>query len=104
MRIYHNLTKSQEAEYLCPLQCPNGQHVDVCNINKIRTDEVNSVLIQRLNPRMWRFLVMLDPLVDRFLSRDIDSDIITREVAAVQQWLESNYTFHVMRDHPSNQC
>jgi hypothetical protein len=63
---------------------------------------INSALIQRLNPRMWRFLVMLDPLVDRFMSRDIDSDIIPREVAAVSQWLQSNFTFHVMRDHPSH--
>lgn len=97
MRIYHNLTDSQMVNYLCQLEC----YVDLCHVDRIRTDELSAELIQRLNPRMWRFLVMVDPLVDRFLSRDIDSEIIPREVAAVQQWLNSNYTFHVMRDHPS---
>jgi hypothetical protein len=108
MRVYHNLSAADELKYLCPLRCPGGQHqelietnVDLCHVDSIRTD-VNSVAIQRLNPRMWRFLVMLDPLVDRFMSRDVDSDIIPREVAAVRQWLQSNFTFHVMRDHPSH--
>jgi hypothetical protein len=110
MRVYHNLSTADELKYLCPLRCPGGgQHrelietnVDLCHVDSIRTDVINSALIQRLNPRMWRFLVMLDPLVDRFMSRDVDSDIIPREVAAVRQWLQSNFTFHVMRDHPSH--
>lgn len=102
MRIYHNLTNSQVFSYLCPLRCRHRHMVDLCHVDQIRNEEINSALIHRLNPRMWRFLVMVDPLVDRFLSRDIDSDIIPREAAAVRQWLKSNYTFHVMRDHPSN--
>jgi hypothetical protein len=43
---------------------------------------------------------MLDPNVDVFISRDSDSVILQREVDAVDEWLRSNYTFHVMRDHP----
>ena len=30
--------------------------------------------------RLWRFAVMLDPLVDTFISRDLDSVILDREV------------------------
>ncbi len=41
---------------------------------------------------------MLDPLVDTFMCRDIDSDILPREVKAVEEWLESNKTFHMLRD------
>ena len=52
--------------------------------------------------RMYRYLVMLDPLVDTFISRDVDSIIWRREVDAVNQWLESNYTFHLMRDHATH--
>ncbi len=102
MRVYHNLSISEESEYLCPLRCRHPLNVDLCHVDSIRTEEISSALIERLNPRMWRFLVMLDPLVDYFMSRDIDSEIIPRETAAVKQWLSSNYTFHVMRDHPSN--
>lgn len=46
----------------------------------------------------WRFLVANDPGVNRFLVRDCDSVVSTREVNAVQQWLVSGHWFHVMRD------
>ena len=45
---------------------------------------------------------MLDASVDIFISRDIDSVILEREVEAVNQWLLSNFTFHLMRDSPSH--
>jgi hypothetical protein len=46
----------------------------------------------------WRFQVANDPGVGRFLVRDCDSVVNQREVAAVQQWLDSECWFHVMRD------
>ena len=46
----------------------------------------------------WRFQVANDPAVGRFLVRDCDSVVNQREVRAVQQWLESDRWFHVMRD------
>lgn len=58
---------------------------------------------KRLNPTMWRFLPMADPSVSEFLVRDIDSSILAREVAAVNQWLsETTGVLHAMRDHPSH--
>lgn len=42
---------------------------------------------------------MLDSLVDIVLTRDMDASITSREIVALNQWLESDYTFHVMRDH-----
>ena len=38
--------------------------------------------------------------MDIFISRDLDSRINDRELAAVHEWLESNKTLHSMRDHP----
>jgi len=53
------------------------------------------------NPRAWRFLVALDPeITGAYLLRDTDSRLTLREVKAVEEWLESNYTFHNMHDHP----
>ena len=51
---------------------------------------------------VWRFLPLLDPRVDVMVSRDLDSRLGPREVAAVTQWLEQDTSlpFHVMRDHP----
>lgn len=50
----------------------------------------------------WRFLVMDDPSVKRFLIRDADSLLSYRERAAVDEWLNSDRWFHVMRDFYSH--
>jgi hypothetical protein len=36
------------------------------------------------------------------MSRDLDSALTQRERAAVDVWLASNKSFHVMRDHPQH--
>ena len=40
--------------------------------------------------------------VSTMLCRDLDSRIIPREAKAVYEWLESDQSLHVMRDHPSH--
>jgi hypothetical protein len=47
----------------------------------------------------WRFLVAENAEVDRYLIRDADAMLNTREFVAVREWLESDRHFHVMRDH-----
>ena len=49
---------------------------------------------------VWRFLPLLDPGVEVVVSRDLDSRLTPREQAAVEEWLETGLTFHVMRDNP----
>jgi hypothetical protein len=46
----------------------------------------------------WRFLACKDS--DVMLSRDTDSRLSLREKLAVDEWLESDKDFHIMRDHP----
>jgi hypothetical protein len=48
----------------------------------------------------WRFWASDDPEVDVMLSRDCDSRIGDRELSAINEWLESDKDFHIMRDHP----
>ena len=48
---------------------------------------------------LWRFLAADDPGLDRYLLRDADSLVNTRERVAVDEWLRSGTHFHVMRDH-----
>ena len=45
-------------------------------------------------------LLVLHFQVSHLLPRDLDSRFSLREVAAVTEWLNSNLSFHVMRDHP----
>lgn len=53
---------------------------------------------QKISGLFWRFLVMEDPDVDFYLIRDADSLVSYREQAAVDQWLNSERYFHIMRD------
>jgi protein O-GlcNAc transferase len=48
----------------------------------------------------WRFLAADDPNVDVMISRDTDSRVSLREKAAVEDWLNSDKDFHIIRDHP----
>ncbi|MFD0917931.1 hypothetical protein ACFQ14_16115 [Pseudahrensia aquimaris] len=50
----------------------------------------------------WRFLVASDPNVDFFMVRDADSLISVREKCAVDEWVESDCDFHVLRDFYSH--
>tara|TARA_R100001509_G_C4836569_1_gene205084 strand:- start:377 stop:1048 length:672 start_codon:yes stop_codon:yes gene_type:complete len=50
----------------------------------------------------WRFVGIDDDDVEVMISRDTDSRLNHREKAAVDQWMLSNKTFHIMRDHPAH--
>jgi hypothetical protein len=52
-----------------------------------------------IHPLMWRFLVIDDPQVKRFLLRDADALLSEREYAAVRAWFESPSYFHHIRDY-----
>lgn len=47
----------------------------------------------------WRFEPASDTDVSIMISRDTDSRLNYREKAAVDEWLKSNKSFHIMRDH-----
>lgn len=95
-------------DQLCQIYC-QFDHVDFCSVPLLierignNTTPVDPASLQRLHPRMFRYLVLFDPNADVFISRNVDSLIWRKEVDAVEEWLRSNYTFHVMRDHTNHQ-
>lgn len=48
----------------------------------------------------WRFYPASENDVEIMLSRDCDSRLNRREKSAVDEWLSSDKSFHIMRDHP----
>ena len=48
----------------------------------------------------WRFEDIDDEDVELMISRDTDSRLNIRERRAVDEWIDSNYGFHIMKDHP----
>ncbi|MDB4837439.1 hypothetical protein OAH87_03120 [Marinomonas sp.] len=51
---------------------------------------------------MWRFLALDDAEVELVICRDADSVISIRERAIVQEWLQSDFSAHIIRDFPSH--
>ncbi|GAB6028859.1 hypothetical protein CHUAL_004662 [Chamberlinius hualienensis] len=98
MRVYHNMniSNSSVTDVLCPLWC-QFHHLDFCQAGNLPPPLRSQ---SNIDPRVWRFNVLGDPLVSRFMSRDLDSLITDREVAAVNEWLKSGKKWHFMHDHP----
>ncbi|XP_067004574.2 uncharacterized protein [Anabrus simplex] len=95
VRVYYELYKPVEhaAQLLADLKA-RYRNLDLCNCNNIP----GYGDLEGSERRIWRFLPLVDPLVDIFISRDLDGRFSERELAAVHEWLESGLTFHVMRD------
>lgn len=65
----------------------------------------NVIVEYKLNPgdwgsMFWRFDTSYDQSINISIFRDTDSRLSWREKYAVDQWLISDKTFHIMRDHP----
>ena len=73
-------------------------------INTLEENEnVEIVLMEtkgNFHGMFWRFYAASDPNVDVFLSRDCDSRLSEREKQSINEWLDSDKDFHIMRDHP----
>ena len=50
----------------------------------------------------WRFDAAHIDDAEIVIFRDIDSDFTLRETTAVDEWINSNANFHLMRDHPGH--
>jgi hypothetical protein len=101
------LAKGYYPGWICRFYVDKNSRKDL--IETLKGDNVEVVLVDSKgsndNPyyhhgMFWRFNAAVDEDVDVFLSRDCDSRISEREVAAVNEWLESDKDFHIMRDHP----
>jgi hypothetical protein len=49
---------------------------------------------------LYRFFPLSEEGVERFVSRDTDSRLSYREKEAVDEWIKSDKTYHIMKDHP----
>ncbi|XP_042875613.1 uncharacterized protein LOC122255530 [Penaeus japonicus] len=83
---------------LCPLLRDHA-HFYVCDVENLPPPLGN---VSAVHPMLWRALPLGDLQVAAMIVRDTDSPISSREAAAVEQWLASNKTFHIMRDHPAH--
>ena len=72
-------------------------------LEQLRSNNVNLIDIQQDLTHwnaLWRFMPASEEDVECMISRDCDSRIFERDVAAVEEWLQSGKMFHIIRDHP----
>jgi hypothetical protein len=62
----------------------------------------NNVSELNIYGMFWRFLASDIPNAEYVCFRDCDSRLSKREYMAVQEWIESKKSLHVMRDHPAH--
>lgn len=83
-----------------------GSDVPAKIINCIHNIPNTQVILKSHNNKndwtgmFWRFEASYDPTVSIAIFRDTDSRLSMREKYAVDEWLNSDKTFHIMRDHP----
>jgi len=77
-----------------------GNDVDDNTLKQIEDAEGELIFMNDSgwNGMFWRFFGADSE--DIFISRDVDSRLNNREKIAVEEWLESDKDFHIMRDHP----
>ncbi len=98
------LQKQIYPDWICRVYYNNTVPEEI--INKIKS--FNCELFDMSNTELkshgmfWRFLPYDDANVERFIVRDTDSRLNEREKNAVDEWIKSNCSLHIMRDHPQH--
>lgn len=90
------------SSWRCRFYCDDSVPTHIIDELRRLGSEVHMVCdpdLSELKP-LWRFLVSDDEGVDRFICRDADSRLNSQEAVAVDDWIASERSFHVMRDHP----
>jgi len=93
------------SDWTCRFYCHTS--VDLEWINKLKEQDAEIVkkeeepVIKHMDaPGMfWRFEVLKDKDVERFIVRDVDGRLTQREKNCVLDWEKSRKEFHIIRDH-----
>ena len=93
IRLYYDLSPDDPVlPKLCQLSCETN--FDLCDIQRLPgTPKTNATYIFPMN---WRFFPTLDPQVDFYLSRDLDSEFNDREISGKKLNMDKLYIYFFM--------
>lgn len=81
-----------------------SKDVNINTINDLKGFDNTEIVIMNeqgnFNSMFWRFLPICDSTVEIMICRDCDSRLSMREKNAVDEWINSDKKFHIIRDHP----
>lgn len=98
------LAKEIYPDWECRFYCNKNVPIEI--INKLKSQPNTEVFIINGEPN-WkfatkRFLAISDQSCDYIIVRDADSRLSLREKYAVEEWISSGKSLHIMRDHPAH--
>ena len=102
--VNFELAKTVYPEWIIRVYMPDDEPVEFINAI-IKIKEIELFLVDtNLCLRALRYLPNDDPLVDIWISRDLDSIVTFREKAAVDDWLTNHpdKELHIMADNPGH--
>jgi hypothetical protein len=65
----------------------------------VKLIHIQSTEFANFGAKFWRFLPVFENDIEYLILRDSDSIFTTREVNLVQNWINSESNFHIIRDH-----
>jgi len=93
------LSKTIYPDWTCRFYCAN----DVPRKILKELDKISEVILCK-KPGNWKFtterFLAIEDNVESVIFRDTDSRLNFREKKAVEEWLISDKTIHIMKDHP----
>ena len=96
------IAKDIYPDWICRYYIGRSTPEDVTN--KLKSFNNTEVILMDNNGdwtgMFWRFYPVSELDVDVTIIRDCDSRLGIREREAVNEWMNSNFGFHIMRDHP----
>lgn len=95
------LAKEYYSGWICRFYCDN---TILKRTEKVIIESNNCELVKIENTGDWKFTVNrflpMSENIEYMISRDTDSRIGDREASAVNEWIKSGKSAHIMRDHP----
>lgn len=77
--------------------------LDLCNTEVVDVDENFIATPTIFGPGVfWRFLEMFNDPNQIMICRDSDTRLIEREKKCIDEWIESDKKFSIIRDHPNH--
>lgn len=96
------LAKKIYPDWICRYYVGQSVPKDIIEVlkNHTNTEIFEMDEVGNWSGMFWRFYPASEPDVEVMISRDVDSRLSFREKGAVDEWINSDKGFHIMRDHP----
>lgn len=95
-----NIAKNKLHDWICYVHYDNtvpNECIDRLSAYKnIKLIKINHI---KNHGMFWRFIPFFDSEKNICISRDTDSRLTEREVFCINEWIKSDYKYHVIRDH-----